>query len=280
MRTNYLLIVVLSLFILFICSCRENSTDDVMESIQSAEDNALAENEFSAVFDYVNDEGENNPIEVMLENKSPDFLGLGDLLPECAEVTKDTLNKLIIINFGTTNCLCKDGRYRRGMILAVFTGKWKEIGSSVSITLENYYVNDRAVTGTKTITRLDTNKWQTVVINASITTEKGTVSWQSERTVEKLEGNGTRTLWDDLYKVTGSGSGTNANGINFTVVIVEPLIKEISIGCYKNFTAGIWTLENDNGVTMTLNYDPIGGAPCDKIAEVTVNGKTKRITLR
>ena len=267
-------------FMLFSMSCRENNTDAVQESIQSAEDNALAENEFSAIFDYVEDQGENNSLDGAVIQKDPSVQGLSDLLPLCATVTKDSLNKLILINFGTDNCLCKDGRYRRGVVMAQFDGKWKEIGSSVAVTLEDYYVNDRKITGTKTITRVAEFKWSTVVVNASITKDEQTISWEAVRTVERIEGNGTATLWDDVYMIEGSGTGTNVNGVNFTVSIDEPLKKEISLGCYKNFTDGIWTLQNDNGVTMSLNYDPIGGSPCDKIAEVTVNGKTRTITLR
>ena len=275
-----LLYVLLSLFIVFITSCKDDEVQEIIETIESAEDNALAENEFCSIFDYVNSEGTDNSVIYGSVSKDPDIQEANKLLPECATVTVDTNTRTITIDFGDVNCLCLDGRYRRGKIIAIFTGKFREVGSSVSVTVEDYYLNDWAITGTKTITKAEEYKWNINVQNASITTEYGTISWSSNWNIERTEGNGTLNIFDDVYMYTGGASGVNRKGINYTVTIDQPLKKEISIGCWKNFTAGIWTLQNEGGGTMILNYDPIGGEPCDKIAEVTINGRTKRIILR
>ncbi|MFA6570594.1 MAG: hypothetical protein WCT77_05090 [Bacteroidota bacterium] len=276
-----ILFTALAVLMISFWNCKENSVEATLDSIQSADDNASAENEFGAVFDYINTEGSNaTSINGIALSKQDEIQTRERLLPECATLTIDSASRTMTIDFGITNCLCNDGRYRRGKVIAVFSGKWKDLGSSVTVSLENYYVNDNKVTGTKTITHTAAHTWHTVVTDASVTTETGTISWTADRTVEQTAGYNTLTIWDDSYKVTGSATGTNRKGTNFTVTIDEPLIKKIQLGCASVFVDGKWTLVNDGGVTMTLNYDPIGGEPCDKIAEVTINGKTRRITLR
>ncbi len=264
--------------------CKEKSTE-VEETITSAEDHAATETEFASVFEYVNSEGNSNSLlynGVQAESKGQiqEVTVENEYLPPCAKTTVDTATKTLTIDFGTTDCLCKDGMYRRGKIIANFNGKYRQVGNKVIIHLQDYYVNFKHYEGTKQIERTGDFKWSIKVTAAKITTDNGTISWNSDWTIEKTEGTTTATIWDDKYKYTGSANGTNRTGINFTVTIDVPLIRKIQLGCFRNFVAGILTIKNDKGGEMNLNYDPIGGEPCDKIAQVTINGKTKIITLR
>lgn len=273
---NYLrIIAALCLtFVFTAAGCSDNPVDEATESVQSAEDNAVAEGEFADVFEYVDGEAVNSGV----FGKS--VIG-SDLLPQCAVVTVDSLTRTMTIDFGSENCLCKDGLYRRGKIVAQFTGQYRQVGSATTVTLEDYYVQDKHVTGTKTISRTGEASWTVTVENASITGTDGySASWSSVRSLTRTEGNGTPTPWDDVYEYTGSASGTNTNGVGYTATITEPLVKKVDVGCLKTFVDGTLTITNDDGGTMTLDYDPIGGAPCDKTAQVTINGKTRTITLR
>ena len=65
-----------------------------------------------------------------------------------------------------------------------------------------------------------------------------------------------------------------------TVDRLSFLKKKIELGCLSNFVAGKLSIAVTGGATMTLDYDPIGGEPCDKIAQVTVNGESRNIVLR
>lgn len=261
--------------LLFIApGCRDNPVDEAAESVQSAQDNAMAEGEFADVFEYVDDEAMSSTVFGKAAVGS-------ELRPQCAVVTADTTTRTMTIDFGDENCLCKDGLYRRGKIIAQFTGQYRQVGSTVSVTLEDYYVQDKQVTGTKTITRTGEASWSVSVVNAGISGPGGrSASWSSERNVTRTAGNDTRTPWDDVYEYTGSASGTNENGTGYTAVITEPLVKRVEAGCLKTFVDGTLTIANDDGGSMTLDYDPVGGAPCDKTAQVTINGKTRTITLR
>ncbi|MDQ1266915.1 MAG: hypothetical protein QG635_2068 [Bacteroidota bacterium] len=224
---------------LALSGCRQKTLDAVEESIQSAEDNALVENEFASVFENVDNEAETNPMLFGGNDKSGSnplvVTGKSELLSDCTVVTVDSAAKKITIDFGTTNCLCRDGLYRRGKVYAQFNGKYKAIGSSVNISLENYYVQDNYVTGTKTISRIGDQKWGITVQNAGITTDNGTISWNAQRTIERLEGGNTPTVWDDIYLYEGSAIGINRKGVGFSVTIEQPLKKVMQLGCYRNF---------------------------------------------
>jgi hypothetical protein len=60
------------------------------------------------------------------------------------------------------------------------------------------------------------------------------------------------------------------------------LKKKVEIGCLRTFVSGeLLITDEDNNNTMTLDYDPDGGEPCDRTATVRFNdGKEFTITTR
>ncbi|MFN8360437.1 MAG: hypothetical protein U0264_11035 [Candidatus Kapaibacterium sp.] len=264
-----------------IIGCRNNATSPVEESIESSQDNALAEGEMTSVFSFFDAQSEttfqsgikgDNATILVSPKKS-------ELLPDCATASWDSVARILTIDFGSQNCVCKDGLTRRGKIIAQFSGKYKEVNSSVMISLDNYYVQDMKVTGSKKVTFLGVGKVNILVENAMVATPTGTISWNSNRTIEKTKGLTTPTIWDDEYVLTGSANGVNRKGVAFTVTIDTPLKKKVSC-LAKDFVSGILTIQNDKGATLSINYDPLGTEACNKLASVTINGKTQTITLR
>lgn len=207
------------------------------------------------------------------------------ILPDCATVNHDEGNSRVTIDFGDENCLGKDGLYRRGTIIVTYNGRKREPGSTRTVTLMDYYVNDNQLTGTKNITNVTkmtgVPKFNTTVTGASFTNEKGTVNWNSSRTVAITDGSDTpRNPFDDIISITGTSSGTNRNGISYTLTIREPLIRITERGCARTFVDGIVDYENENGLAWMLDYDPAGGQACDRVGAVTIGEKTFHITLR
>lgn len=206
---------------------------------------------------------------------------LARVLPPCATRTYVAETRTLTIDFGTTNCLCRDGRNRRGKIVVVFTGVDKRRHSGAVVTRVNYFVNDNQHTGTRIFTAKGTDGSYTLdVQNASIITPEGTHSWSSHREYTRTAGYGTPQLSDDAYTVTGTAEGTNRKGISYTATIEKPLVKVFRVGCMRHFIAGTVNISNTNGRSLLLNYDPTNNQACDNIASVTVNGKTRLITLR
>ncbi len=264
-----------------VIGCKNNATSPVEESIESSQDNALVDGELTSVFSFFDTQSEatfqsgikgDNTTILVSPKKS-------ELLPDCATATWDSVARILTIDFGSQNCVCRDSLTRRGKIIAQFTGKYKEVNSNVMISLENYYVQDMKVTGTKTITYLGIGKVNILVQNASIATPNGTISLNSNRTIEKTKGLLTATIWDDEYVLSGSANGVNRKGVAYTVTIDTPLKKKVACQA-KDFVSGILTIQNDKGATLSINYDPLGTEACNKLASVTINGKTQTITLR
>lgn len=209
----------------------------------------------------------------------------GLLSASCATVTVDSSAapaKTITVNFGTSNCLCNDGRYRRGSLVMTFSGKYKDSLTVITVSPQNYYVNDNQVTGSKTITNNGHNSANHLVYNISANIQVikanggGTISWQANRQREWAAGESTLTWNDDIYWITGNASGTTANGNSFTSTITTKLVRNMALGCRKHFVSGV--LEHTPSGKAT-RYIDFGNGACDDQATVTINGNTYTITL-
>ncbi|MDO7850309.1 hypothetical protein [Hymenobacter convexus] len=198
----------------------------------------------------------------------------------CATRTYDYNARTLTIDFGPTDCLCPDGRYRRGQILVRFTTDVLTRRAGAVVTRTNYFVNNNQHTATRTFTDLGQGSFSVDVTNASIirANNGGTHSWTASWTFTQTAGYGTPQYSDDVFSVTGSSAGTNRNNVSYTTTIQSPLIKRGD--CFKYFVQGTVSISNTNGKTLLLNYDPSGTHDCDRIASVTVNGRTRTITLR
>lgn len=267
---------------LFTTSCKKNNevADSASDDLVSAQDSGRGDEENAAVADMV-DAAAPQDATVSSSATVADAADLARLMAGCFTRTYDANTRTLTLNFGTTNCLCPDGRYRRGIIQAVFSGPYRQAGAVVTITHNNYFVNDNQHLGTRTITSLGSGSFDLNVQNASIiyANNGGTTAWSSVRHYTRTAGFGTATILDDAYSITGSLTGTNRRSVSYTATIQQPLVKKFTLGCARHFVSGTIQLANTNGRTLLLNYDPTGTAACDNIASVTINGNTYTITL-
>ena len=267
-------IVVSSIF----SSCRKRDQEEVDKDTSGAADQSLAS---SSVNDLTSISDEAARTYTVSSFKTTET---NAILSSCATITYDTLlaAKTITVNFGTTNCLGNDGRYRRGIITIAFTGKYRDSLTLITVTPVGYFVNDNQITGTKTIKNKGHNASNNLVyeITANINVIKanngGTISWQSARQREWTGGENTLIWSDDVYSITGSASGTTSNGNTFSSVITSPLIRKMLIGCRRHFVQG--KLEHTPGGKAT-RYIDFGNGACDDQATVTINGNTYTINL-
>ncbi len=199
----------------------------------------------------------------------------------CATVTKS--NDTILIDFGKTNCLCHDGRMRRGQIIITCSGGgYATTGSSHTITFNNFYQNDNKVTGIKTVTNMGNNTngqpYFNITVNGAVTLSGGgTISSVWTRTRTWVAGYDTPNVpGDDIYNVIGTGTLTRPNGniVNVNIPSATPLV--IDASC-KWFEAGS-VIYSSGALTHTLNY---GTTPvCDNKASITLsNGSIRDILL-
>ncbi len=261
--------------LLLLSSCNKNNTSSSSD-FSAVKDDAFAENTFdnvSGITDEAYDLSKNH----FKSSEGRIFLS------DCATVTLDTtvFPRVLTIDFGDTNCLCNDGRYRRGMILVSFTGRYYHPGTIITTTFDQYYVNDNQIEGTKTVTNMGFNDsgnmhWD-IVVNGVITlsNDGGTITWNSQRGREWIEGIVTPfNRWDDIYLITGTATGTRANGLSWTRTIVSPL--RVVLAC-RFIVSGTVNIQPQGRPLRVLDF---GDGTCDNIATVTVNGTIHTIYLR
>ena len=211
--------------------------------------------------------------------------GYDGFLNACATVTRDTVStpRVTTIDFGDANCLCQDGRNRRGKIIVTHTGRYRDASTVITTTFDNYYVQDNKIEGTRTVTNMGANSlgqpYFTVAENGSVIRANGagTITWASNRTRTWTEGFATAIRQDDVYEITGSSSATAANGNACSATILSPLVRKMSLDCRRHFVAGELKLMIEGRPERVINF---GDGTCDDIATVTVNGVTHTITLR
>jgi len=268
------LFVIVTIGIL-ISSCRKKEEKD--NDTSAAADNSLAEGTYNDV-NNIADEASTGTLSSYL---TPNNDGYKSILSTCATITIDTTTspRLITVDFGTSNCLCSDGRNRRGKILVSYTGAYRDSASTHTITFDNYFVNDNQILGSKTVTNNGHNAAGHLVYSVQVNGQiikasgGGTITWTSTRVREWIAGESTPTWLDDSYLITGSASGTSAAGNSFTANITSALRR--NIGC-RHFVSGTIALTPAGKVTRYIDF---GSGACDNQATVTINGNVYNITL-
>ena len=171
------------------------------------------------------------------------------------------------------SCTTRNGTTMKGTIVTTVTGPRNEVGTEVSTTFEDFYVNDYKVAGTQRYVVESEAVKTTSLENASVTTPEGeTFGLTSTQTREITSGLDTEDRSDDVYSTTGSSSGTTLDGVSYSQTITSPLIS--SREC-RWTTQG--TIESVIGEVTTV-YD-FGDGTCDNVATSTVDGVTEEILM-
>jgi hypothetical protein len=208
--------------------------------------------------------------------------GRTDSTPHCFTITvvpniPHVFPKTVTIDFGT-GCLCRDGKYRSGKIVSIYTGKMVVPGSKVSTSFIGYNVDSFSIAGTHITENTSTSNlqgWKVSVINGKVTnTSSG--KWRQRNSVKQVTqvaGNGTPGFpLDDVYHITGGATGSNSAGHHWTTLIVEPLVKKFTCPWIVKGKARI-TRDTKEGL---LDY---GNGDCDNQAIIYINGIPHPITL-
>ena len=253
----------------------------------SAEDDALAQSTFDDVFKVVDESAKDEGLDKMGSHPYT-FSG------NCATITinppfpDSSFPKIMTVDFGTTACTGDDGRERKGKIIADLSGKYRDAGTVIKITPENYYVDGNKVEGTKIVTNQgrnsDNNLWYTIEVNGTVTTVDGDeITWVSSRQREWVEDEATTFLTDgfngildDAYDITGNGSGVNRNGRAFDVEITKALHVQFC-GWIPEVTSGTIVLKPEDLKDRTVDF---GNLDCDNQATATIGKRTYKFNLR
>jgi hypothetical protein len=275
--------IVLGLAGLLVFSCKKDEPNPPAAQQDSdtsaASDNSIAESIYGNVA-IIADQAASGTLILFPNSNGHEELSFEK--SSCATVTHDSTStpRSLTIDFGTTNCLCADGRNRRGIIHVSYEGHYRDSAAVHQITFTDYFVNDHHVEGTKTVTNMGHNSsgnlTYAVSVNGTITkpNDGGSFTWNSERTREWIEGESTWTWTDDVYLIEGTANGTRSDGTSYEAVITTPLRKEVSC---RWISAGVLDFTPSNKPTRTIDY---GNTGCDYNATCTINGYVFNIILQ
>lgn len=268
------LIAILSLGI-FITSCNKKDETEPVSDTSVTEKDAFAESLFDNATNIVDEAYGIGSNDLKASTTESIFLG------PCAEITLDTtvFPRELTIDFGEENCLCNDGKYRRGKIIVTFTGRYRHPGTVITTGFDDYFVNDNQVDGTKILTNMGPNDeghpYFTINVNGVVhlALNGGTFSWNAQKEREWIEGYETGKLRDDVYLITGVADGIRPNGKTWEREIINDLRKELSC---KYIVSGTVEIRPEGMSTRLLDY---GDGECDNIATILIDGVTYTIFL-
>lgn len=201
-------------------------------------------------------------------------------LTDCPVITVDTVARphVMTIDFGT-GCTGKDGKVRSGKIIVTATS-FKVFPSIRQKTFDNYVVEGKKVEGTvtKTVQKELMNISRTAIVKEDIRIihlEKGdTLSRLSDMT-RQYKRNVLTDKIDDETLTWGSVVVKRPNGVVLTKTIAEATPLLFKAAC-RHIVSGIASFENSKGRKWSIDY---GDGSCDDKAILTVDGKTKEITV-
>ena len=275
--TSKLLLIIGALTFGF-SACQKNKLIDETETASAQNFNAaeIEDDNAQIMADQAETNGEIN-LRLPAAEQAANLLG-------CATVTKDSLStpKKITIDFGT-GCTNNNGVTRKGKVIVTYTGRYRDAGTVIHITSENYYVNANKVDIDRTITNNGENSaghlWYSIVSNRKVTFPDGTFSTSStdDKTREWIEGSNTpREFSDDVYKVNGTATHTSRRGIVYDASTETTLTRKVS--CHQ-FTEGVVKIIR-YGQRDRFGVIDFGNGECDDEATVTLdNGRKFTISL-
>ena len=272
-----LLLLVSGLWVAQGCRKKEKAFDPT-EIQEAAGDQSTAEGESNFIGDVVDEQGEYGP------NRRVGGVD-STYLPRCAQVSYDSTQRRLTIDFGSTNCLCRDGVYRRGRIYVTFSGPvWPAPGASALITTDSFYVNDNRHDVEKVLVHVGLNSTGHRILRDTVrrhivTTPNGTIQWSATREYRQTQGQNTWMRWDDVWFIGGSAQGTSRRNRPFTTQVTDSL-KVLGNCIFRVPVKGIIQLNTQNH-TVILNYDPYNNQACDRVASVQVDNQAPvNITIR
>lgn len=202
---------------------------------------------------------------------------------KCAEITiqaTGTLENptgLITVDFGAG---CVDNRLnvRKGKLKFAYNG-WRFVpGSTVTVTTENYFINDIKLEGTRTSTNIqgstsEAPKFNVVLSNGKATFPDGSIAErESNITWEWIR---AANPSDDYLIISqaSTAEGVTRGGRAYEVSLIEALK-------YKRFCGiavdGIKRYVIDGDKEILIDF---GDGNCDKSVTVTVNGVTRNVSV-
>ena len=208
-------------------------------------------------------------------------------IDDCLSFTNDTSSypKTVTLNYGSENC---EGPYnidRRGSLSVLLSKSLKEVGAVAEVSPQDYYVNDYQIEGTIRVTHSSNTSDGRPVYSLSsgeLTISSGesfSYNWSTERVYTLTDGNrDLNFVWDFIFNVTGTSSGTDRDEAIYTSEITEGgLSYAFTCRWPSSGKEKLITEERDD---REINYGDSEDIDCSNKAEVKRGKKEKTLDLR
>lgn len=277
--------------LLLMASCSEDAVEFSAIDSENVQDEAITESFYEDADDMANVALFSDPETAGGRVSSgARTIVVNDLRFQCATAVIETdPNSTLDVPKGTItitfdgNCLDPRGNKRSGQLVIVYNGKRFLPGSSRTFTLVNYFINDIKVEGTRTVTNVSGSTDEAPKFNIVLT--GGKVTWPNGDLATR-EANRTRE-WiraanplNDEWRISGSASGTNRKGRSYQMEIpaVDPLVYKRECAVSDRIfmaVAGTKNLTTENKL-ISIDY---GDGECDRKVVITVNGRSREVTV-
>jgi hypothetical protein len=190
---------------------------------------------------------------------------------------------ILAIDFGA-GCTDKHGTVRKGKITIAYNGRRFLPNSSIVTTLAGYEINGVKIEGIRSVTNTSASTqsdpvFTVTMVGGKITWPDGTSASRDETTTRerKLGATPDNTQWF----VTGSSTGTNRNGLDYSMTITGKLVYKrecaLSDRIYIAVQGTKELVINSNSKKITIDY---GTGACDRVVTITIKSKSKVVELK
>ncbi len=273
-RKQVLMILAMAGAVIMITSCNDEEGVGLSNSVLSIED---IENEatLDAGYEEVDDLSAASLDQLSISNGR---IAQDDRF-KFAEVTRDTVTKTIIIDFGE-GCPGRGGRIRRGRIIIDYNMRRFVPGSEMVITLDEFYIDSVHLEGIRRITNVSVDLEDNPTFNVVLS--GGRATWPdgsfSTREVDLIRTwrRGANPLTDEFH-LDGVTSGLNREGAAYSTEILSTLVRKneclrqqifIPVQGIKEITRGerLWSVD-------------FGDGTCDREVVITSDGQVRTVEL-
>ena len=203
--------------------------------------------------------------------------------------TKDNPSGTVTIDYGTG--VTTSGITRKGQIIIVYTGKRLGPQSTRRISFNGFSRNSVGITGTYIVTVVDTTFTNTDLTATFSHNTDLTLTFADNSTITRTAN--FTVVWDYniatplqstiTHKVGGVATGTTRKGANYAMTITKDLVYRADCFAAGMFlpisgtkTISVASSSSATPVGYTLDF---GNGTCSNSVTVTVNGKSKVITV-
>jgi hypothetical protein len=257
----------------------------IPESSKSTENSIKSLSEVISTFDVIEDFASSSHLFM----KRDESLMPADAVVEVIDPTFDDGDGIeALIDFGSLGLephglLCKDNKYRAGIIRLQLDKPYSEVDAKLTLTFDEkspFYSGDGSemceFKGSILISRVSEKELKLHCGELILTLEdENPVTIIADLSITCISDSGVGIV-DDELDFDGKLE-INTPDEKLTLSIIEPLQKDYELSCAQYIKAGIIDVKLEKSISeIAIDFDPDGDNTCDQTVGITVNGRAFR----